>query len=84
MTTSTIIILSVAAVVVLVLGYVAGFHRGTKHGIRFAMNYTINRTVRELRDGFERIGRGGMFDKVVKQTLDIRELELYNQKEDEQ
>lgn len=81
MNTTLIVILTILAIVVLKAIYVSAWKRGCQAGIEFAMKYSISRTVDIMREGFEQMGYGEIFDKVVENTLNIEKLQQYK-KED--
>lgn len=43
------------------------------------MKYSVSRIVDEMRKGFDQMGYGEIFDKVVENTLNIEKLEQYKE-----
>ena len=79
MNTTLIVILTIMAIVVLIAIYVSAWKYGCQAGIEYAMKYSVSRTVDEMRKGFEQMGYGEIFDKVVENTLNIEKLEQYKE-----
>lgn len=78
MNTTLIVILTIMAIVVLITLYISAWC-GCQAGIEYAMKYSISRTVDEMRKGFEQMGYGEIFDKVVENTLNIEKLQQYKE-----
>lgn len=79
MNTTLIVILTIMAIVVLIALYVSAWKHGCQASIEYTMKYSISRTVDEMRKGFEQMGYGEIFDKVVENTLNIEKLQQYKE-----
>lgn len=79
MNTTLIVILTIMAIVVLIALYISAWKRGCQAGIEYAMKYSISRTVDKMREDFEQMGYGEIFDKVVENTLNIEKLQQYKE-----
>jgi hypothetical protein len=79
MNTTLIVILTIMAIVVLLAIYVSAWKCGCQAGIEYAMKYSVSRIVDEMRKGFDQMGYGEIFDKVVENTLNIEKLEQYKE-----